>query len=43
MEAQMAGGQMPSQEQIANLSQGVPQSSDGAMEQIKQMLYSQMM
>lgn len=43
MEAQMAGGQMPSQEQIANLSQGVPQSSDGNLAQLKQMLMPQMM
>ena len=38
---QMANGQMPSQEQIAEMSQGVPQSSDGAIEQIQKMLYSQ--
>ena len=43
MQAQVAGGQMPSQEQIASLSQGVPQSSNGAIEQMQQMLYSQMM
>lgn len=43
MEAQMAGGQMPSQEQIANLSQGVPQSSDGNLAQLQQMLMLQMM
>lgn len=43
MEAQMAGGQMPSQEQIANLSQGVPQSSDGSLAQLQQMLMPQMM
>jgi hypothetical protein len=43
MEAQMAGGQMPSQEQIAGLSQGVPQSSDGNLAQLQQMLMPQMM
>lgn len=43
MQGQMAQGQMPSQEQIADLQQGVPQSSNGAMEQMQQMLYSQMM
>ena len=43
MEAQMAGGQMPSQEQIAGLSQGVPQSSDGTLAQLQQMLRPQMM
>lgn len=43
MEAQMAGGQMPSQEQIAGLSQGVPQSAPGAMDQLQQMLMPQMM
>lgn len=43
MEAQIAGGQMPSQEQIANLSQGVPQSSDGSLAQLQQMLMPQMM
>lgn len=43
MEAQMAGGQMPSQEQIAGLSQGVPQSSDGSLAQLQQMLMPQMM
>jgi hypothetical protein len=43
MQGQMAQGQMPSQEQIADLQQGVPQSSNGAMEQMRQMLYSQMM
>jgi hypothetical protein len=43
MQGQMAEGQMPTQEQIAGLSQGVPQSSNGSMEQLQQMLYSQMM
>jgi hypothetical protein len=42
MQEQMAGGQMPSSEQIASLSQGVPQSSNDAMAQIQQMLYPQM-
>ena len=42
MQAQVANGQMPSQEQIASLSQGVPQSSNGALDQMQQMLYSQM-
>ena len=39
---QVAGGQMPSQEQIAEMSQGMPQSSPDAMTQLQQMLYSQM-
>jgi hypothetical protein len=43
MQAQMAGGQMPTQEQIASLQQGVPQSSPDAMAQIQQMLIPQMM
>lgn len=43
MQAQVANGQMPSQQQIASLSQGVPQSSNGALDQMQQMLYSQMM
>jgi hypothetical protein len=43
MQGQMAEGQMPTQEQIAGLSQGVPQSSNDSMEQLQQMLYSQMM
>lgn len=43
MQGQMAEGQMPTQEQIAGLSQDVPQSSNGSMEQLQQMLYSQMM
>ena len=43
MQAQVANGQMPSQEQIASLSQGVPQSSNGALDQMQQILYSQMM
>lgn len=40
---QVANGQMPSQEQIAEMSQGVPQSSPDSMAQLQQMLYSQMM
>ena len=43
IQAQVANGQMPSQQQIASLSQGVPQSSNGALDQMQQMLYSQMM
>lgn len=43
MKGQVEGGQMPSSEQIAALSQGVPPSSNGALEQMQQMLYSQMM
>jgi hypothetical protein len=43
MQQQVADGQMPSQEQLASLSQGVPQSSDNALTQIQQMLYPQMM
>ena len=43
MQGQMNGGQMPSQEQIAALSQGMPQSSPDAMAQIQQMLIPQMM
>lgn len=42
MQGQVAGGQMPTQEQISALQQEVPQSSNGAMEQLQQMLYSQM-
>lgn len=42
MEAQMAGGQMPSTEQIAALQQGVPQSSPDALAQLQQMLIPQM-
>lgn len=42
MEAQMAGGQMPSTEQITNLQQGVPQSSPDALAQLQQILTSQM-
>lgn len=42
MKGQVEGGQMPSSEQIAALSQGVPPSSNGALEQMQQMLYSQM-
>lgn len=43
MQGQMAEGQMPTQEQIAGLQQGVPQSSDGALQNLQQMLYNQMM
>lgn len=39
---QMAEGQMPSQEQIAEMSQGIPQSSNSSLEQLQQMLYNQM-
>ena len=39
---QVANGQMPSQQQLAELSNGVPQSSPDAMSQIQQMLYPQM-
>jgi hypothetical protein len=39
---QMAEGQMPSQEQIAEMSQGIPQSSNSSIEQLQQMLYNQM-
>jgi hypothetical protein len=39
---QVANGQMPSQEQIAEMSQQMPQSSPDAMSQLQQMLYSQM-
>ena len=39
---QVANGQMPSQEQLAEMQQGIPQSSPDAMSQIQQMLYSQM-
>jgi hypothetical protein len=42
MQEQVAGGQMPSQEQLASLSQGVPQSSASAMEQLQQIMYPQM-
>lgn len=42
MEAQMAGGQMPSTEQIAGLQQGIPQSSPDALAQLQQMLIPQM-
>lgn len=42
MQGQMEGGQMPTQEQIAGLSQGVPQSSNDAMAQLQQMLIPQM-
>ena len=40
---QVAGGQMPSQEQMAAMSQGVPQSSPDALAQLQQMLNPQMM
>jgi hypothetical protein len=39
---QAAAGQMPSQEQIAEMQQAIPQSNNGAMEQLQQMLYGQM-
>ena len=39
---QVANGQMPSQEQLAEMQQGMPQSSPDAMAQLQQMLYSQM-
>lgn len=42
MQGQMEGGQMPTQEQIAGLSKGVPQSSNDAMAQLQQMLIPQM-
>ena len=42
MEEQMSGGQMPSQDQIAALSQGIPQSSPDALAQLQQMLIPQM-
>jgi hypothetical protein len=38
---QVAAGQMPSQEQLASMAEGVPQSSNGALEQLQQMMYSQ--
>ena len=38
---QVANGQMPSQEQIAEMSQAVPQSNDGTIAQLQQMLYGQ--
>ena len=38
---QLENGQMPSQEQLAEMSQGVPQSSPDAMSQLQQMLYNQ--
>ncbi len=40
---QVANGQMPSQEQLASLSQGMPQSSPDALAQLQQMLTPQMM
>jgi hypothetical protein len=39
---QVAAGQMPSQQQIADMASEVPQSSNGSLEQLQQMLYSQM-
>ena len=39
---QVAGGQMPSQEDLAAMSQGVPQSSPDALAQLQQMMYNQM-
>ena len=38
---QVANGQMPSQEQLAEMSQAVPQSSPDAIAQLQQMLYNQ--
>ena len=35
MQEQIAGGQMPSQEELAALSQGVPQSSDDSLAQLQ--------
>ena len=43
MQQQVEGGQMPSQEDLASLQHGVPQSSNGALDQLQQMLYNQMM
>ena len=43
MQEQVSEGQMPSQQQIAALAQGVPQSSPEAMSQVQQMLTPQMM
>jgi hypothetical protein len=43
MQQQVEGGQMPSREDLASLQQGVPQSSNGALDQLQQMLYNQMM
>jgi hypothetical protein len=43
MQEQAANGQMPSQDQIADMQQAMPQqSSPDAMAQLQQMLYSQM-
>ena len=39
---QMAQGQMPSPQQLAEMSQGVPQSSPDSLAQLQQMLYGQM-
>ena len=39
---QVANGQMPSQEQLAEMSHGMPQSSPDAIAQLQQMLYNQM-
>lgn len=43
MQGQVENGQMPSQEQLAQLSQGVPQSSPNALTQLQQMVSPQMM
>ena len=43
LKEQAAAGNMPSQEQLAELSQGVPQSSPNALAQMQQMLTPQMM
>ena len=39
---QVAAGQMPSQEQLDEMQQMIPQPQNGAMEQLQQMLYGQM-
>ena len=39
---QVANGQMPSQEQLAEMQQAIPPSSSDAMTQLQQMLYNQM-
>lgn len=39
---QVAAGQMPSQEQLAEMQKEIPQSSPDAMAQLQQMLYNQM-
>ena len=42
MQGQVAEGQMPTQQQLAEMQQGMPQSSPDAMSQLQQMLYNQM-